>query len=672
MKLVIVESPTKVKTISKYLGEEYKVMASYGHIRDLASKGFHNLGVDIESHFTPTYELTSKGFTVSRLKAAAREADEVMLATDPDREGEAISWHLAQVLELDIANTTRLEFNEITPLGIENAMKSPRHIDMDLVHSQETRRIIDRIIGYELSTLLKKKINVASAGRVQSAVLKLICDRENEINNFIAKNYWNIYACVKNDKEDYKARLVSIDGEKIENENTPFVDEASADKFIKSLDKKCIIKDIVKEEKDDFPFPPFTTSSLQQEAFNLLGFSAKKTMQIAQQLYEGVNTAKGQVGIITYMRTDSIRFSPIFIASCKKEIEAKFGAEYVGKAYSQKNDGKVQDGHEGIRPTYIDNHPEDLESYLTKDQFKLYQLIYRRAIASMMKPRHKIDTTIILKNKNAEFEIKGSETLFPGFYRAYNPKKVETLDFNFKAFVNDEIKVEEFSKEAQSTKAPYRFNEASVVRTMEKLGIGRPSTYVQTIETLKKRNYIKEERNGQIFATSDGMKTTSNLEEFFTTLVDSKYTAALETELDKIALGKQNEEALLQEFSDEFYSQLGYADENMQQEEAKTTGEVCPLCGSPLVVKHNRRTGEEFIGCSNYPTCHYIKPSETKVSLEGEGEICPKCGKGHLVTRKGKFGYFLACDSYPKCSYIQKAAKKTKKGKIFSVKKDGK
>ncbi len=667
MKLVIVESPTKVKTISKYLGKEYKVMASYGHIRDLAMKGEHNLGVDIANNFTPMYEEYGKSkLNIMRLKSAAKNSEVVYLATDPDREGEAISWHLAEVLNLNVETTPRLEFNEITPYGIENAMKAPRLIDMKLVHSQETRRIVDRIMGFELSTLLNKKIHSQSAGRVQSAVLKLICDRENEIKAFTPVEYWNIHVTFQDQDLKHKSLLVKVDGQE------PHIStQKEAESLIQSFNKSVKVNNIVNEEKDYFPAPPFTTSSLQQEAYYALGFSTKKTMKVAQELYEGVKTPKGNIGVITYMRTDSYRLSPLFISAAKKQIVQLFGEEYVGKAYVQKGADNVQNAHEGIRPTYADIQPKDLVNLVTKDQLALYKLIYGRAVSSMMKPRHQINTTITLVDGNKELELKGGKITFLGFNALYNPRHLKMEDFDYKFKQGDELEILDILKEQMFTKPPVRFNEARLVKLMEELGIGRPSTYASTIETLRKREYITDKKNVGIEPTPQGIKTSERLSEFFAPLVDSKYTAALELQLDQIATGKQKELDLLQNFADNFYSQINFAVAHMNAEvkEDKKVGQNCPLCGNPLVHKHGKYG--EFIGCSNYPDCNYIQKEET-APLEGEGDLCPVCGKGHLVKRKSKYGYFLACDQYPTCKYIKQDGKKRgqiKSKKIFKSKK---
>ena len=666
MKLVIVESPNKVKTISKYLGHDYRVMASAGHIRDLAMSGKDNLGVDVENNFEPDYVVSTRSrSTISKLKQASRAAETVYLATDPDREGEAISWHLAQVLDLDVASTPRLEFHEITNYGIKDALAAPRVIDMNLVHSQEARRIIDRLMGFELSGLLQKKIHSVSAGRVQSAVLKIICDREDEIDAFVPQEYWEIFAEVIDRDIIHKAKLTKLNGEDIKVAN-----QTEAEQLIKALGQSLQVSAIKEEEKDYYPAPPFIASTLQQEAFYTYHFSNKQTMDIAQSLFEG--------GYITYHRTDSYRLSPVFINAAKEEIRNAYGPEYVGTAYSGKNgDGKVQGGHEGIRPTNLKLYPKvAADTVFTgakqKGMAQLYELIYKRAVASMMKPRHQINTTVTLSKNGYDFTLEGSQVTFLGYQSVYNPRKLEPAHFEYHFKEGQDLPIKEISKEQKFTKAPSRYNEASIVKTMEELGIGRPSTYVSTIENLKSitRHYI-EIMKGQIKPTKRGRMTSKYLAEYFASLVDSKYTASLEVELDKVALGEEKEVGLIREFYDNFTVTLKYAEENMGEEKEQLLAEKCPVCGSPLVVRYNKKG--KFTGCSNYPACHYIKREvdpEDQKPVEGEGKVCPKCGKGHLVKRKSRFGYFLACDRYPECKYIERIARKGKgKGKYFKSRK---
>lgn len=663
MKLVIVESPTKVKTVKRYLGKDFDVKASRGHFRDLANSGYHNLGVDLDNNYAPDYEIMAKSKgVVRRLQLAAEQSDEVYLATDPDREGEAIAWHLTQVLHLDVAATPRLEFNEITPKGVADGFAAPRFLDMNLVKSQETRRIIDRIMGYELSNLLQKKIHSLSAGRVQSAVLKIVCDREKEIENFVPEAYYEIYATIRDNNNVYRAKLTKINGEEAR-----ITSEEEAKTLIEKIDSSLRVISVEETEKDDYPFPPFTTSTLQQEAFNVLRFSTKKTMEIAQRLYEGAETKKGSQGAITYMRTDSYRLSPLFIVAAKKEIEKILGSEYVGKAYGQKAKANVQDAHEGIRPTNAALYPKIADAeFKDKNQAALYRLIYNRAVASMMKPRRRTISKIKFQSGPYKFYLEGSDVTFLGWQKVYNPYKKEPEKFSHSFAEGNVYPLAKSEIKKETTKPPFRFNEAKLVRTMEELGIGRPSTYAQTIDTLKKRDYMKENK-GYLYPTEQGILTAKRLSEYFASLVDSQYTAALETQLDKVATGEQGELALLNEFTDEFYRLLSFADEAMPKEPVKYLDELCPLCGAPLTERRSK-TGK-FIGCSNYPKCAYTRPLASDKPIKGEGEICPKCGVGHLIKKKSRFGYFLGCDRYPDCDFTRGVGRKYKKYFVSAKKK---
>ncbi len=645
MKLVIVESPTKEKTISKYLGKGYRTMASLGHIRDLSKEGEENLGIDIDHDFEPHYTtMPSKMKTVARLEKAAADCEEVYLATDPDREGEAISWHIAQVLNLDLSKTKRLEFHEITPYGIKNAVENPRLINLNLVSSQETRRILDRIIGFKLSGLLRNKINSQSAGRVQSAVLKLIVDRENEINKFVSEEYFLLYIDIKDGESNYQALLKRLDDQEVK-----ITTLSQAEQILNSISDKVFVKSVEVVEKDYYARPPFTTSSLQQEAFSKLKFSTKKTMEIAQSLYEGIDLKDHQQGVITYMRTDSIRINPQFINQAKKQIENMYGSDYVGKAFSQKDNSQTQDAHEAIRPTNVELTPEDIKEYLSPDQYKLYELIYARALASMMKPRRMQETNVVLSDQNKEFEFSGSSILFDGYSKLY--KKYEKLpeksDVNIKEGSTIEVVKKEIVK--KETLPPYRFNEGSIVKTMEELGIGRPSTYVATIDTLKKRDYIKIVKN-VIHPTDQGKLTVENLAIYFHNLVDAKYTAMMEKQLDEIENGSSNKLDILHNFYHDFAEQLGYAKSNMEKIAPVLINENCPQCGKPLVQRKGKFG--EFVGCSGYPSCTYIR-SEAK-EIPANAKTCPKCKQGKLVLRKGKYGGFLGCNRYPDCDYMEK------------------
>ncbi len=647
MKLVIVESPTKEKTIGKYLGKDYQVFASRGHVRDIATTGKYHLGVDIDSgNFETTYEVVpARVSTIKRMESLTKKADEVYLATDPDREGEAISWHIAQVLNLDSEKTKRLEFNEITPYGILNALKSPRNINSNIVASQETRRVIDRIIGFRLSYLLQNKMRSKSGGRVQSVVLGLIVQKEKEIEAFVPQEYYDIYANVDTiNKETVKAKLIKKNNQKITIES-----QEDCDRILQEVGNELSVESITKEDKAIYPRPPLTTSSLQQEAYSNFGFTAKKTMEIAQTLYEGVEVKKNRMGLITYMRTDSIRISPQFINQAKDYISQHYGEDYVGHAYHQKADSKIQDAHEAIRPTNPNLIPSEIKDSLTDEQYKLYSLIFVRAIASIMKPKETIVTTANLFSNDYLFEVQSVKTMFDGFSKMSviidtNAKENKYVELEF---ADDScVKVKKFDSKKIITKAPNRYSEGQLVKKMEETGIGRPSTYAATIEILKHRAYITSKR-GVIYPTTKGIMVSDALGEFFPKTIDVHYTAELENELDRIEDGNIDKISIMRDLNTKFEEEFANALSNMPSPEPTPTGENCPLCGKPLV----NRTGSygDFVGCSGYPECHYIKPKE-KV-IPANAKICPKCHKGHLLLKHGKNGNFLACDCYPECDY---------------------
>ena len=640
MKLVIVESPTKCHTIQNYLGDEYKVVASCGHIRDLSTKGKGGLGVDIENDFKPTYvDSADKKKIIADLKKEAKKADEVLLATDPDREGEAISWHLSEVLKLDYTTTKRLEFHEITKPAVIKALNNPRILDMDLVNSQETRRIIDRIMGFKLSTLLKRKIGSLSAGRVQSVTLKLIVEREKKVLAFVPEEYWTIEGTLNN---DIKVKL-----DLINNEDVLLKSEFDATSLLVRLPDSLKVKSIQTKERKVNPKPPFTTSSLQIEAFNKHKYSTKRTSSIAQKLYEGIDIGSETVGLITYMRTDSIRLSPEFIKDANDYIEKNYSSKYLGGISSKKNNALAQDAHEAIRPTRLDLTPKSIKSHLTTEQYNLYKLIYNRALASLMAPRIDELTSIKFEKDEFLFSSGGVRTIFDGFSKIYDldnedETKLPSLE------VGQEIGVKEFNKLQHFTQGPSRFTEAKIVKTMEELGIGRPSTYASTISTLFDRDYIKQEK-GVITPTEQGIETSDKLGEFFPPFMDTTYTATMEKDLDKIAEGTSNKLSLLNEFYNKFEPLYENAITAMKKTEPKQTGEICPKCGKPLVIRKGKYG--EFVGCSNYPECDYIQPKEKKELEVLEGKVCPTCGKP-LVKRHSKKGDFYACSGFPKCRYI--------------------
>lgn len=635
--LVIVESPTKTKPIEKYLGTNYKVLSSKGHVRDLSTHGKYGLGVDVENDFKPDY-VTMKGkkSVIDELKKEVKNCSHVFLATDPDREGEAISWHLQQVLNLNDSDYDRVVFNEITKNTVVDAFNHARKIDKDLVNSQETRRILDRIIGFRLSRLIQSKTDGSSAGRVQSVAVKLIVDREREIEAFTPEEYWTVEAVFP----EFSAELFNYNNKKIEIKN-----EIEANEVLSNLSNTFKIESVDKKTREKQSKPPYTTSTLQQDSSNKLGFNAKKTMQIAQKLYEGIDIETETVGLITYMRTDSIRLSEEFVKSTYSYIDAKYGKEYIGYVKTTKKTENVQDAHEGIRPTSINRTPESVKNFLTNDEYKLYKLIYYRALSSLMKNATTINTTIILDNNNYQFKATGQVIDFDGYlkvYKDYEDAKDKVLppleQYNSKVLVSKEI-----NKEQHFTEPPSRYTEAKLIKEMEELGIGRPSTYATTMDIIKKRGYanIVEKK---FIPTDIGFEITDKLQEFFSNLINVEYTANMETDLDKIADGAKDYIKVLRDFYDVFEPSVKNAFDAMPKKEAEKTGENCPQCGSPLVIRKGKYG--EFTACSNYPKCKYIKPTERLVT-----EICdcPKCD-GKIIEKKSKRGkIFYGCNNYPKC-----------------------
>lgn len=648
-KLVIVESPSKSKTIEKYLGPDYSVVSSKGHIRDLATTGKGGLGIDVEDDFKPTYKVSSdKKEIVKDLKARAKKADEVYLASDPDREGEAISWHLAQELGLDTADLNRVIFNEITKNAVLEAFEHPRTIDLNLVKSQETRRMLDRIIGFKLSKLLQNKIQSKSAGRVQSVALRLIVERENEIKAFKSEEYWTIDALIKKNKKEFKAGLIRVDGKKPELKN-----EADTQKVLDRCNGEFVIDKIERKVKSKAARLPFITSTLQQEASTKLGFSSKKTMQVAQKLYEGISLGGHTEGLISYMRTDSTRLSDVFVKDAFNHIENTFGKNYVGFVH-QKNSQNAQDAHEAIRPTNVNNTPDSVKEYLTNDQYKLYKLIYSRALAYLMAPSKSDVVTATISNNGCEFTANGSIITFDGYlaiYKDYEQTKDELLPDLEEKEVLEHVQLD---GKQHFTEPPARYSEARLIKDMEEKGIGRPSTYAMIIDTIQARGYVSLEKASEgsktkvFFPTEQGILTDKKLQEFFSSIINVSYTANMEKDLDEIAEGQRDNIQELREFYDQFMPLLDHAYENMEKKELERTGETCPECGSELVYR-NGRYGR-FISCLNFPTCRYTK-AENEENNETD-EVCPNCGS-KLVMKKGRFGSFLACSNYPDCKYIK-------------------
>ena len=633
-KVVIVESPSKTKTISKYLGSDYKVLSSKGHIRDLSTTGKFGLGIDVQNNFEANYiPIKDKKKLISDLKKETNNAI-VYLASDPDREGEAISWHLKD--ELDLKSYKRVVFNEITKPALVEAFEHPRDIDMDLVKSQETRRMLDRIIGFRLSKLMQSKTDGTSAGRVQSVALKLIVDREREIQNFKEKEYWTIKAVFP----DFEAELEKYNGKEIE---IPY--KKDADDIISKLSKCFNIDSVTSKIKNKKGVMPFTTSTLQQTSINLLNYSSSKTMKIAQQLYEGIDIGSETTGLITYMRTDSTRLSNIFVGETMEYIRSNFGEEYVGAVKKSKNNENVQDAHEAIRPTSIKRTPESVKKYLSNDEYKLYSLIYARALASLMADAKANGTTIVLENNGYTFKATGSVIVFDGYLKVYGEySKNEDVvlpdlsNYKSKIVISDDIVGEQ-----HFTKPSPRYTEASLIKEMETLGIGRPSTYAKTMDTLKLRDYVTLE-DKKFVPTEIGFEITDKLQECFSDIINVKYTAEMESDLDLIAEAKYDNIKLLRDFYDKFEPLVESAFKTMEKKAPETTGEKCPECGHDLVIRKGRYG--EFIACSNYPECKYIKSAEKKALAK-----CPKCG-GNIIAKRSKKGkVFYGCDNFPTCNY---------------------
>ena len=639
--IIIVESPAKCKTISKYLGGDYTVVSSKGHIRDLATSGKYGLGIDIENDFKPSYEIIKgKKKDVKYLKDLIEKADHIYLATDPDREGETISWHLYDELKVPDEKYDRIVFNEITKDVVLKALKNPRRIDMNLVHSGEARRFLDRIIGFRLSKVMQSKTAGKSAGRVQSVALKLIVDREREILAFIPKEYWTIEA----DFKDFKANLETYKEKVIEIPN-----EKEADKILDSLTNTFTIKNVEEKEKKRSAKEVFKTSTLQQACSNKLGFAASKTMKIAQKLYEGIELDDGFHGLITYMRTDSVRLSDEFTSASFAYINSKFGKDYVGYVKKGKKTENVQDAHEGIRPTNINYEPDKIKKYLAPDEYKLYRIIYYRALASLMADAKFNSTTVLLDNNDYGFKATGSVLTFDGYLKVYGDyeDQEDTILPDFKNYKSGIILSDTITKTQHFTKPPARFTESSLIKELESLGIGRPSTYATIISTIKDRGYVTLE-DKKFVPTEVGFETTDKLQEFFSSIVNVKYTANMEKDLDEIADGNEDYKKMLREFYDNFAPLVDNAFKNMEKKKPEETGEKCPECGSPLVIRKGKYG--QFTACSNYPTCKYIK----KENKQTEKEIickCPKC-EGNIIVRKTKKGKeFYGCDNFPKCKY---------------------
>lgn len=636
MKLVIVESPAKTHTIGAYLGSNYKVVSSKGHIRDLSTTGKFGLGVNVDGNFEPNYiPIPGKKRDINALKKDIKESEFVYLATDPDREGEAISWHLYDALGIKDDMYERIVFNEITEGAVKEAFNHARKIDYNLVKSQETRRILDRIIGFRLSKLMQSKTGGKSAGRVQSVALKLIVDREREIEAFIPEEYWTVTAHF----ESFDSVLEKYKTEKLDIHNEDEVKE-----ILSKLKEEFTIESIEQKEKNRSGIMPFTTSTLQQACINKFNYNSSKVMSVAQKLYEGINLGSETVGLITYMRTDSTRLSPVFINDAFKYIKDTFGEEYVGAVKKGKKKENVQDAHEAIRPTSIYRTPESVKKYLSSDEYKIYSIIYARALASLMKDARVLATTVILDNNNYKFKTTGQILIFDGFLKAYKEYSVSNdvilPDFNK---YNGIVSTKDIETEQKFTKPVSRYTEATLIEEMESLGIGRPSTYATTMKTLKDRDYVHVEEK-KFHPTEMGIETTDKLQEFFSNIINVEYTAEMESDLDKIADDNLDNIKVLRTFYDEFEPLVKTAFSEMEKKAPKLTGETCPECGSELVIRKGKYG--EFTACSNYPTCKYIKQEKKEIITICK---CPKCD-GDIIekkTRRGKI--FYGCNKYPKC-----------------------
>ncbi|HEN1699009.1 TPA: type I DNA topoisomerase [Streptococcus agalactiae] len=638
--LVIVESPAKAKTIEKYLGRNYKVVASVGHIRDLKKS---SMSIDFENNYEPQYiNIRGKGPLINDLKKEAKKAKKVYLASDPDREGEAISWHLAHILDLDKEDRNRVVFNEITKDAVKNAFVEPRQINMDLVDAQQARRVLDRIVGYSISPILWKKVKKGlSAGRVQSVALKLIIDRENEIKAFQPEEYWTIDGSFKKGTRKFNATFYGLDGKKFKLSNNE--DVKTVLKRIKT-DEFLVEKVEKKERRRNAPLP-YTTSSLQQDAANKINFRTRKTMMIAQQLYEGLSLGTaGHQGLITYMRTDSTRISPLAQNEATEFITNRFGANYSKHGNKVKNASGAQDAHEAIRPSSVNHTPESIAKYLDKDQLKLYTLIWNRFIASQMTAAVFDTMKVNLTQNGVTFIANGSQVKFDGYMAVYNDTDKNKMLPDMEE--GESVKKVNTNPEQHFTQPPARFSEASLIKTLEENGVGRPSTYAPTLETIQKRYYVKLAAK-RFEPTELGEIVNSLIVEFFPDIVDVTFTAEMEGKLDEVEIGKEQWQKIIDEFYKPFEKELAKAETEMEKIQIKDepAGFDCDLCGSPMVIKLGRYG--KFYACSNFPECH-----NTKAITKEIGVICPICQKGQVIERKTKRNrIFYGCDRYPECEF---------------------
>ncbi len=666
-KLVIVESPTKAKTIAKFLGKGYKVLSSFGHVRDLPKS---KIGVDTENDFKPKYVIpTKQRKNVNTLKKAADKVDEILFATDEDREGEAISWHLSEILDVPEEKIKRIVFHEITKTAIDEALKNPRPIDLRLVNAQQARRILDRLVGYELSPFLWRKVRRGlSAGRVQSVAVRLIVEREREREAFEKQEYWTIETLFKKDDLEFTAKLHAKDGKKLD--KLAIKNQKEAEQILSDLQgSDYIVESVKRTEKKRSAPSPFTTSKLQQDANNKLGFSAKKTMMLAQQLYEGVELgSEGSVGLITYMRTDSLNLSDKFRSDAKSYITDQIGPEYHQEKQHKTKSKGAQEAHEAIRPTEVSRTPESIKGYLSTDQFKLYDLIWRRALASQM-PAAIFDATTVdiaakgpgqNQPKNYSFRASGSIIKFEGFLKIYSEKQKQTI----LPLLSKDDKVELVNIESKQhfTEPPARYTDASLVKALEEHGIGRPSTYAPTIHTIIERGYVERDEKKHLFPTEIAGTVTDLLIKHFPDVVDLEFTAKMEHNLDQVALGKIEWVPLLKNFYRPFHENLEKKEKEVEKikKDDVPTNIICDKCKKPMVIKEGRYG--KFLACSGFPDCKNTKPlkenGEGEAEVEETNEVCPKCG-APMVVKHGRFGKFLSCSKYPDCKSIKSIEKGT-------------
>ncbi|ALC81045.1 MULTISPECIES: type I DNA topoisomerase [Bacillus] len=646
--LVIVESPAKAKTIERYLGKKYKVRASMGHVRDLPKS---QMGVDIEKNFEPRYiTIRGKGPVLKDLKSAAKKAKKIFLAADPDREGEAIAWHLAQSLDIDVTSDCRVVFNEITKDAIKESFKHPRMINMDLVDAQQARRILDRLVGYKISPILWKKVKKGlSAGRVQSVALRLVIDREKEINNFKPEEYWTIEGSFLKGKETFEAGFYGENGKKAK-----LSSEEDVKKILAKINgKQFQVENVTKKERKRNPALPFTTSTIQQEAARKLNFRARKTMMIAQQLYEGIDLGKeGTVGLITYMRTDSTRISATAAEEAAGFISSAYGKEYLSqKKKPAKQNENAQDAHEAIRPTSTLKKPADLKDVLSRDQLRLYRLIWERFVASQMAPAVLDTMTVDLLNNGVQFRANGSKVKFPGFMKVYVEGKDDQLEEKDRILpdlnIGDTVLSKDIEPAQHFTQPPPRYTEARLVKTLEELGIGRPSTYAPTLDTIQRRGYVTLD-NKRFVPTELGGIVLELIMEFFPEIINVEFTAKMEKDLDGVEDGNTEWVKIIDSFYTEFSKRVIKAEAEMQEVEIKPeyAGVDCDLCGSEMVYKMGRYG--KFMACSNFPDCRNTKPIVKEIGVK-----CPKCNKGNIVERKSKKRrIFYGCDRYPECDFV--------------------